>query len=84
MADDGFRVELDAETGERLREAAAAAGRSPDEYASVLIAKALGDDDWAKSKAALAHYDRTGEFVDAGVAFTELRARLIERLDRKR
>ena len=83
MADDGFRIELDAETGARLREAAADAGRSPDQHASVLIAQALGDD-WAESKAALAHYDLTGEFVDAGEAFAELRARLVERLERKR
>jgi hypothetical protein len=66
-----------------LREAAAAAGRSPDEYASVLVAQALGDD-WAEAKAALAHYDRTGEFVDAGEAFAELRVRLVERLANKR
>jgi hypothetical protein len=42
---------------------------------------ALGDDDWAETKASLAHYDRTGEFVDADEALAALRVRRVGRLD---
>jgi hypothetical protein len=83
MADDGFKVEISAHLGARLEEAAQAAGRSTDDYASELISQVLGDD-WSEANASLAHYDRTGEYVDAKEALAEQRARLVERLDRLR
>jgi hypothetical protein len=84
MADDGFRIELDADLGAQLQEAARAAGVSVDAYASELIAQALGDHDWRETRDSLSHYDRTGEFVDADVALAGARARLLQRLDRPR
>jgi predicted transcriptional regulator len=83
MADGGLKIELDAALGARLRDAADAAGQSTDEYASTLIAQAL-DEDWAEARAGLAHYDRTGEYVDAKEAMASFRVRLRERLDRGR
>jgi predicted transcriptional regulator len=80
MADDGFKIELDAALGERLREAAEAVGQTASDYASALIAEALGSD-WEAAKTSLAHYDQTGEFVDAGEALASLRARLVARFD---
>jgi len=79
MADGSVTIELDADLGARLKDAAAAAGRSPDEMAANLIQHGL-DDDWAETRARLAEYDRTGESVDAHEAMAELRARLVERL----
>jgi hypothetical protein len=83
MADDGLRIELDAALSGRLKEAADVAGRSAEDYAADLIAQGL-DDDWASAKASLAHYDRTGEYVDLETALANARMRLIERLDRTR
>ena len=84
MADGSVTIELDADLGARLKAAAEASGRSPGELASALIEEALAgpDADWAETKAALAEYDRTGEYVDAKTAMAELRARLVERLGR--
>jgi len=83
MADGGLTIELEASLGARLKEAAEAAGETADEYAARVLADALADD-WAAAKASLAHYDRTGEFVDAGKALAENRARLVERLNQPR
>jgi hypothetical protein len=59
MADGEITVKLDAETERRLKEAAAAAGRSVDDYAHDLIVDAL-DDGWAGAERALEEYERTG------------------------
>jgi len=83
MADGGLTIELDAELAARLREAAKAAGRSTEDYASELIAQGLADD-WAEARASLAEYDRTGDYVDAKEALANSRASLVERLDRAR
>ncbi|HEY1750258.1 MAG TPA: hypothetical protein VGG29_03290 [Caulobacteraceae bacterium] len=83
MPDDGVTIALDAALSARLHEAAEAAGQSPQELASALIAQGL-DDRWAEAKASLAEYDRTGEYVDAETALADFRARLTERLDRAR
>jgi predicted transcriptional regulator len=84
MADGSVTIEIDAATAARLKSAAEAAGRSPDEHASLLLAEALRavDDDWAETKAALAEYDRTGEYIDAETAMAQFRAHLVARLDR--
>ncbi|HWF77183.1 MAG TPA: hypothetical protein VN694_08400 [Caulobacteraceae bacterium] len=84
MADDGFRVELSAELGAKLEAAARSAGLSPNAYANELISQVLGGGDWREAKEALAHYDRTGEFVDADQALSAARARLMARLDASR
>jgi hypothetical protein len=83
MADGGVMIELDAALGARLREAAEAAGQSADEYAAALIAQGL-DDGWNETRESLAHYDRTGEYVEAGQALTAFRAALTQRLDQAR
>jgi predicted transcriptional regulator len=82
MADDGFRIELDADLGAQLQAAARAVGVSADAYASELISQALGDPDWRETRESLANYDRTGEFVDADEALTAAKARLTQRLGR--
>jgi len=68
---------------QRASDAADAVGRSPDDYASTLIAEGL-DARWAEAKANLAEYDRTGEYVDAEEALATFRRRLTERLDQRR
>jgi predicted transcriptional regulator len=83
MADGGLTIELQAGLAERLKEAARAAGRSTDDFASELIAQGLADD-WTEARASLAEYDRSGEFVDAKEALAAARTRLLERLDRAR
>ena len=83
MADGGLTIELDAELATRLREAAKAAGRSTDDYASELISQGLAED-WTDARSSLAEYDRTGEYVDATQALADSWARLVERLDRVR
>ena len=83
MADDGFTVELDADLGAQLQEAARVAGVSANAYASQLISRAL-DHDWGETRDSLSHYDRTGEFVDADEALAAAKARLLQRLDRAR
>jgi hypothetical protein len=83
MADGGLTIELNETLGARLREAAEAVGRSPEDYASDLIAQGLADD-WAEAKASLEEYDRTGRYVDAREALAKSRASLVERLDRAR
>lgn len=83
MADGGLKLELDADLSARLKDAADAAGRRPDEYASTLIAEGL-DARWAEAKASLAEYDGAGEYVDAEEALATFRKRLSERLDQRR
>ncbi|HEY1425631.1 MAG TPA: hypothetical protein VGF50_03065 [Caulobacteraceae bacterium] len=80
MAGDGYRIELNAHLGAQLEEAARAAGLSVDAYAAELISEALGDPDWRETKQSLAHYDRTGEFVDLDEALAAAKARLTQRL----
>ena len=53
MADGGLTIELDAELATRLREAAKAAGRSTDDYASELISQGLAED-WTDARSSLA------------------------------
>jgi len=84
MADDGFKVELSAELGAELAAAARSAGLSPDGYANELISQVLSGGDWREAKEALAHYDRTGEFVDSDEALSAATARLMARLDASR
>lgn len=84
MADDGFKIEVDADLGAQLQAAAHAAGVSADAYASKLISQGLGDPDWRETRESLSHYDRTGEFVDADEALKAAKARLLQRLDRAR
>jgi predicted transcriptional regulator len=84
VADDGFKIELDPDLGSQLQDAARAAGVSTDAYASELISQGLGDPDWRETMASLAHYDRTGEFVDADEALAAAKARLMRRLDHAR
>jgi hypothetical protein len=83
MADGGLTIEIDEILGAQLKQAAAEAGRSAQDYASVLIAQGLADK-WAGARASLAEYDQTGEFVDADEALSGFRAELLERLDRRR
>ncbi len=60
---DGFRIDVDPETAERLK-AAAAAGVPPADYARELLHTAL-DDEWSESLRRLADYDRDGVAYDA-------------------
>lgn len=80
MADDGYRIELNPHLGAQLDEAASAAGLSVDRFAAELISQALGDPDWRDTRESLAHYDRTGEFVDLDEALAVAKKRLMERL----
>jgi hypothetical protein len=82
MADDEFRIELDADLGAQLQEAARAAGVSADAYAAKLISQALGDHDWRETRQSLSRYDLTGEFVDADEALAAAKVRLLQRLGR--
>jgi predicted transcriptional regulator len=85
MADGNVTIELDADLGRRLAAAAEAAGQSPGELASALLEDALAAQNagWADAEAALAEYDRTGEYLEANTAMAELRARLVEGLGRR-
>lgn len=60
MADGELTLKLDDDTARRLEAAAAAAGRSVDDYARTLISEGL-DDRWSESIRRLEEYDRTGE-----------------------
>lgn len=80
MADDGYKIELNADLGAQLEAAARAAGLSVDAYAAELISEALGDPDWRETRESLDHYDRTGEFVDLDEALAAAKARLMQRL----
>lgn len=66
---DGFHIELDRDLAERLADAAALAGMTPETYAVSVLGDALrdpsgvsepGGDGWAEDLAALDEYDRTG------------------------
>ena len=75
MADGDLTLKLDDETAQRLKDAAAAAGRSVNDYVRDLIregltAKASDEVDWAEDLRILADYDRTGVSysVEEGIA----------------
>ena len=78
MADGGLKLELDEALSDRLKAAAAALGRSVDDYAAELIADGL-DQDWAESYARFEDYERTGEFLDAGPALADFRRKVADR-----
>ncbi|QUD89915.1 hypothetical protein [Phenylobacterium montanum] len=70
MADGGLKLELDEALGERLRRAAAAHGRSVDEYAAALIEDGL-DEHWAEAYRRFAEYKQTGQYLEAADCLRE-------------
>jgi hypothetical protein len=64
------RIRLPAETMDRLKALAELAGMSPEDYAVGLLRERLSDD-WADADAALAQYDRTGDYVGAEEAMAK-------------
>jgi plasmid stability protein len=60
MADGELTLQLDEETAERLKVAAAAVGSTVEDYARDLIARRLeAEDDWAEDERILQEMDRT-------------------------
>ena len=76
MADGGMVVELDEALAERLKTAAASAGKPALDYAVSLILDGL-DDDWVEDDRRFAEYERTGVSFDAKDALLEMRASLV-------
>jgi hypothetical protein len=70
---DGFHIDLDAETVERLKAAAEAAGVSPSDFVADVIRDALEDDGLAESRRRLAEYRRTGAALPIGPVLKEFR-----------
>lgn len=84
MADGELTLKLDDETKRRLGEAAAAAGMSVEDYAVGLLSDELGADPLTISRARLAEYDRTGEYITVEEAMAHFEHELEAALARKR
>ena len=84
MADGELRLTLDDETQRRLGEAAEAVGMSVEAYALGVLLDELDSDPLAISRARLAEYDRTGEFITVEEAMAHFDQELEAALARKR
>jgi hypothetical protein len=73
---DGFHIELDEQTAERLKAAAAEAGISPSEYVAYLVRGA--DHSLAEDQARWAEYERTGIAFDAEPVLEEFRRKVAD------
>lgn len=82
---DGFHIQLDEHLAERLADAAALAGMTPEAYAASLLGDALrasegvshpDDDGWAEDMAALDEYDRTGVATPFNEVMDRIRAKI--------
>ena len=82
MADGGMVVELDQALAERLKTAAASAGKSALDYAVSLIADGL-DADWAEDDRRFAEFERTGVSENAEDALLRMRESLKTRFQAK-
>ena len=72
---DGFDIHISPEQAAHLRAAAQTQGVDPADYARQLLEAALdAADPLAVSRARLAEYDRTGEFVPADRALADFKA----------
>jgi predicted DNA-binding protein len=83
MADGEITVKLDAETEQRLKDAADAAGRSVDDYVRELIVDGL-DDDWAEDVRIAKEYDRTGVSYSVEEAMARFDAAMKVQLAKRR
>jgi len=73
---DGFHIELDEQTAERLKAVAAEAGVSPSEYVAILMRGA--DYGLAEDQRRWAEYERTGIAFEAEPVLEEFRRRVAD------
>lgn len=83
---DGFHLEvdLDKDTGERLKAAAEAAGMAPSDYAASLLQSTVFETDWSLAEARLAEFDRTGVSHDGDTVLREFQRNVAEGVARRR
>ncbi|MDB5469030.1 MAG: antitoxin [Caulobacter sp.] len=90
---DGFDIHLDKDRAERVTQAAALAGLTPEAYVLSLVDENLdlwaglaepADGGWAEDMARLERYRRTGVAIPLKTAMDEIKAELDERLAGKR
>ncbi|MFN3584529.1 hypothetical protein [Phenylobacterium sp.] len=84
MPDGDLTLKLDDETQRRLAEAARAAGMSVEAYALGVLVDELGGDPLSVSRARLAQYRRTGEFISVEEAMNCFDREMEAALARKR
>jgi hypothetical protein len=78
---DGFHIELDEQTAERLKAAASEAGISPSEYVAYLMRGS--DYGLAEDQKRWAEYERTGVSFEAEPVLEEFRRKVADAVDKR-